>query len=159
MQSAHRQIPGSEMKRMILQNPLAAFAPFLFAAAASAAPTAYVPNEGSSDISVIDTATDKVTATLKFGQKPRGIAISADGTRLYLSDQTGNALVVVDTGKRAVIATIALGDSPEAIYLSPDGKWIAAAIEENDQVVLVDTTALKVGRSIKMRGKNPEHAV
>src|SRR3954471_18156952 len=95
--------------------------------------TAYVPNEGSATISVIDTATDKVTDTLRFGKKPRGIAISPDGSQLYLSDQTGNALVVVDTAKRATIATIPLGDSPEAIYLSADGKWLAAAIEENDQ--------------------------
>ena len=39
------------------------------------AATAYVPNEGSASISVIDTATDKVTATLKVGKKPRGIAL------------------------------------------------------------------------------------
>jgi len=30
-----------------------------------------VPNEGSASISVIDTATDRVTATLKLAQKPR----------------------------------------------------------------------------------------
>src|SRR5690242_725656 len=93
------------------------------------AATAYVPNEGSATISVIDTATDKVTDTLRFGKKPRGIAVSPDGTRLYLSDQTGNALVVVDTAKREAVATIALGDSPEAIYVSADGKWLSAAIE------------------------------
>ena len=42
---------------------------------AAAAAVAYVPNEGSGTVSLIDTATDKVTATLKFGEKPRGIAI------------------------------------------------------------------------------------
>ena len=41
-----------------------------------AAPLAYVSNEGSAHRSVIDTATDKVTATLKVGGKPRGIALS-----------------------------------------------------------------------------------
>src|SRR5262245_9510077 len=123
------------------------------------AATAYVPNEGSATISVIDTATDKVTATLRHGKKPPGIAISKDGARLFLSDQTGNALVVVDIAKDAIVATIPLGDSPEAIYLSPDGKLLSAAIEENDTVILIDTAALKVDRKIKMRGKNPEHAV
>src|SRR4249920_2836135 len=89
-----------------------------FASAAVAAPIAYVPNEGSGDVSVIDTATDKVTATLKLAQKARGVAVSGDGTRLYLSDQAANALVVVDIGRRAVITSIPLGESPEAIYLS-----------------------------------------
>src|SRR4029453_8080148 len=126
---------------------------------AALAATAYVPNEGSATISVIDTTTDKVTGTIRHGKKPRGIAISADGSRLYLSDQTGNALVVVDVAKGTTLATIPLGDSPEAIYLSPDGKWLSVAIEENDSVAIVDTTALKVDRRIRMKGKNPEHAV
>src|SRR5215831_20107889 len=42
-------------------------------ATAGAAPFAYVSNEGSGSISVIDTATDKVTAVFKAGAKPRGI--------------------------------------------------------------------------------------
>jgi len=96
--------------------PLASF-PY-----AAAAPLAYVPNEGSASISVIDTSTDKVVSTLKFGQKPRGIAVSPDGKRLYISDQTANALVVVDVERRAEAARVPLGDSPEAIYLSSDGK-------------------------------------
>ena len=49
------------------------------ATAAVAAPLAYASNEGSASVSVIDTSTDKVVATLKFGDKPRGIALSAGG--------------------------------------------------------------------------------
>ena len=40
--------------------------------AAAAAPFAYVPNEGSGTLSVIDTATDQVVAEIAVGQKPRG---------------------------------------------------------------------------------------
>ena len=86
-----------------------------WAATAAAAPFAYVPNEGSASISVIDTATDRVTATLKLAQKPRGIAVSLDGSRLFISDQATNALVTIDLGKREVVATTPLGNSPEAI--------------------------------------------
>ncbi len=46
-------------------------------ASARAAPLAYVSNEGSASVSIIDTASDKVTATFKVGTKPRGIALSA----------------------------------------------------------------------------------
>ena len=74
--------------------------------AAAAAPFAYASNEGSASISVIDTATDRVVATLKIGAKPRGIAISADGSRLYVSDQTANALLVHDLGANASDAAI-----------------------------------------------------
>ena len=39
-----------------------------------AAPFAYVPNEESGTISVIDTSTDQVVKEIKVGDKPRGMA-------------------------------------------------------------------------------------
>src|SRR5258705_289802 len=105
------------------------------------------------------TATGRVVSTLKFGQKPRGIAVAADGKRLYISDQTANALVVIDLERNVEAARVQLGDSPEAIYLSQDGKWLSAAIEENDQVLLIDTATNTIAKRVKMKGKNPEHAV
>ena len=52
---------------------------FALPLAAFAAPFAYVPNEGSGTVSVIDTATDQVVAEIAAGKKPRGTAVSADG--------------------------------------------------------------------------------
>jgi len=52
-----------------------------------AAPFAYVPNEKSGTLSVIDTETDSVVAEIKAGDKPRGLAVSKDGKTLYVSDQ------------------------------------------------------------------------
>jgi len=70
-----------------------------FIVTAQAAPLAYVSNEGSASVSVIDTATDKVVSTWKVGEKPRGIALSPDAKRLYISDQTANALRVIDVAE------------------------------------------------------------
>ena len=41
-----------------------------------------MPNEKSGTISVIDTATDRVTEEIKAGDRPRGIVLSRDGTRV-----------------------------------------------------------------------------
>jgi YVTN family beta-propeller protein len=119
----------------------------------AAAATAYASNEGSGTVSRIDTATDRVTATITTGGKPRGIALSLDGTKLYLSDQEANALVVVDTAQKKQVAKVPLGDSPEAIYLSPDGKWLSAAIEENNEVVILDTATLAVVKRHQDQGQ------
>jgi YVTN family beta-propeller protein len=54
-----------------------------------AAPFAYVPNEKSATVSVIDTATDTVVRTLPGGQRPRGIA--TDGKHLYISEAPATA--------------------------------------------------------------------
>ena len=45
----------------------------------------YVTNEQSGDLSVIDVNTAMVVGTIKLGKRPRGIATSPDGTRLYVA--------------------------------------------------------------------------
>ena len=70
-----------------------------FSGATLAGPLAYVPNEKSASISIIDTATDQRLSDIQVGQRPRGIA-AGDG-RVYLTDgKTGSLLIVdSDTGK------------------------------------------------------------
>ena len=43
---------------------------------ANAAPFAYVPNSESDTVSVIDTATNTVTATVPVGNRPLGVAVA-----------------------------------------------------------------------------------
>jgi YVTN family beta-propeller protein len=131
----------------------------VFVGNAQAAPFAYVPNEGSGTLSVIDIANDQVVGEIAAGKKPRGIVISKDGQRAYVSDQPNNRLVIVDLAKRQASGEVPLGESPEGVGLSPDGKWAAVAIEESNDVAFVDTAANKVAHVVQVSGKNPEHAV
>ena len=126
---------------------------------ASAAPFAYVPNEKSGTLSVIDTATDTVARTITTGGKPRGTAVSPDGKTVYVSEQTGNALLVIDAASGKTVQRIGLGESPEGIDLSFDGKLVAAASELSNGVILVDTGPAHATTTIKVPGPNPEHAV
>jgi YVTN family beta-propeller protein len=126
---------------------------------ALAAPLAYVANEKSGTLSIIDTASDRVTGEIATGGKPRGMALSRDGKWLYVSDSAGNRLLVVDTARRTVQAAVPLGESPEGIDLSPDGKLVAAASELANAVILLDTQTGKALATVKTSGKNPEHAV
>ena len=71
-----------------------------------AAPFAYVPNEGSGTISIIDTQTDEVVDEINIGGKPRGIAISPDGNTLYVSEQKGEHVDVIDTKNKKFIEVI-----------------------------------------------------
>src|SRR5260221_14089234 len=47
--------------------------------------TAYVSNEKSNTISVIDTDKFKVVKTIKVGQRPRGIGLSKDGKLILVA--------------------------------------------------------------------------
>src|SRR5260221_11276916 len=118
---------------------------------ARAAPFAYVPNERSGTVSVIDTASDQVVATIKTGGKPRGIAASPDGRRLYVSDQPSGSLVVVDLATREVSEHIPVGKAPEGVGTSRDGAWIAVAVGENTTVSLIRAAAPRELTSVPVR--------
>src|SRR3954467_9378469 len=132
---------------------------FLLPLAAAAGPFAYVANEKSGTLSVIDTDADRVVGEIPAGKKPRGTAPSPDGRTLYVSDQTANALLVIDVDARKVAGTIPLGESPEGVGISVDGKLIAAASELANAVILIDAAKRTVLATIKNEDKNPEHTV
>ena len=141
--------------RSPLRSLLAACA--LLPGAVLGAPFAYVPNEKSASVSVIDTATDTVVRTLPGGQRPRGIA--SDGRHLFISEAPADGLVIIDTTATEPTRRIVLGKSPEGIGMSADRRLIAAAVEESNSVVLIDAATRRKLADIKVRGKNPEHAV
>ena len=58
---------------------------------------AYVPNEKTGTLSIIDLAKDEVIGSIQAGKKPRGLVASLDGKTLYVSDQPNNALLIIDT--------------------------------------------------------------
>jgi len=66
-----------------------------------------------------------ITATIPVGENPRGIALSPNGTRLYITNLSSNSVSVIDTVTNNVVATIPVGDSSfngvYAVAVSPDG--------------------------------------
>ena len=73
---------------------------------AGAATFAYVPNEKSGTISIIDTADDQVVGEIKAGESPRGTAATADGKQLYVSTQP-DSVTIIDLASKQVINKIA----------------------------------------------------
>src|SRR5882724_4856955 len=86
----------------------------IWVASAASKPKAYITNEKSNDISVIDTATYKVAATVPVGERPRGIRLSPDGKRLYVALGDEDRIAVVDTTSLQVIEKISSGSDPES---------------------------------------------
>ena len=72
---------------------------WLFAQSSSAVaaePMAYVANEKSDDVSVIDTTTDSVARTIHVGKRPRGVAISPDRRHVYIANGNSDDISVID---------------------------------------------------------------
>ncbi len=99
----------------------------------------YVTNQGDVDgntVSVVNTATNKVIATIPVGQDPAGgVALSPDGSVVYVSNFISNTVSVISTATDKVIATLPAGDSPDGVAVSPDGTQLYVA-DYNDVNVI-----------------------
>ena len=86
-----------------------------------AAPFAYITNSGSNNVSVIDTSTDTVTATVPVGDYPYGVAVNPDGTKVYVTNSLSNNVSVIDTATNNVTATVNVGSDPYGVAVTLDG--------------------------------------
>lgn len=90
---------------------------------------AYVASRLSDTISVLDTATDAVTATITLpsGNGVSRLAVSPDGQRVYATVLGAHSIVAINTSDNTVIEpAIDLGFDAAGIAVSPDGSLIYA---------------------------------
>jgi len=87
----------------------------------------YVSSDGASTVSVIDTATDRVVASIEVGANPHGLAVSGDGSRVLVSGWGSNRALVIDTATDRVIGEVPVAQ-PHNGTLSRDGRtgWVAS---------------------------------
>ncbi len=121
-----------------------------FAAAAYAQPSAYVANLGSNDVSVIDTVTDTVTATIPVGEDPDGVAVTPDGLRVYVTNFLSDDVFVIDTQTNTVEATIPVGSGPVGIAVTDDGAFAYVTNRGADSVSIIETATNAVVSTVKV---------
>src|SRR6266513_3624014 len=74
---------------------------------------AYVSNEKSNTVSVIDTDKWAVTKTIKVGQRPRGIEFTRDGRFVMVAVGDDDTIQLIDATKQEVVDTLPSGPDPE----------------------------------------------
>lgn len=109
---------------------------------ALAVPFAYITNNGSNTVSVIDTSTNTVIKTITGFSQPYGVAINPAGTRAYITNDIDyNGFVsVVNTSTNTVITTVEVGGNPKGIAVSPNGKFVYVANYGDGTVSIIDTS-------------------
>src|ERR1700710_1244121 len=110
----------------------------------------YVTNEVSGDLSVIDSATYEVIATVPLGKRPRGIHASPDRKTIYVAlsgspiagpgvdestlpppDKSADGVGVFDVATNKVVRVIKGGSDPENFEVSPDGTQLFISNEDD----------------------------
>ena len=94
----------------------------------------YVSNSAQDSISIIDAHSGKEEETLVLqpsksvaglrGLLPFGLALTPDGSRLYVACAGINALAVIDTQQEKVLGYIPTGWFPARVIVSPNGKTL-----------------------------------
>jgi YVTN family beta-propeller protein len=112
----------------------------LLGSAQSLAQNAYITNQDSNTVSVINTATNTVTATIPIGVvEPNAVAVSPDGSKVYVTIPGSNTVLVIDTATNTVIATIPVGRAPQGVAVSPDSSKVYVANPGDDTVSVIAT--------------------
>jgi YVTN family beta-propeller protein len=119
---------------------------------------AYVANGSADAVSVIDTATATVSATIPVGMPTLGVAITPDGSHAYVT--SGGAVVVIDTATATVGATITTtgtgltdpADPMLGVAITPDGSQAYVTERAAGTVRVIDIATATFGAPITVGG-------
>jgi YVTN family beta-propeller protein len=124
-------------------------------------------NSAGDNIHIIDPVANKVVGEIKGIEASHGIAVSPDGSRIYISEEAQKTLTVVDGKTLQVTKQIPLSGNPNLVDMTPDGRWIYVAIAQtwddlsefpqikanaSGGVDVIDTVSLANVKTIPMRG-------
>ena len=99
---------------------------------------AYVSNEKSNTVSVIDTNKWEVVRTIKVGQRPRGIAFTKDQKYVLVAVGDDDTIQMIDTKTNEVVDTLPSGPDPELFVQDVSGKILYVANENDNTVTIID---------------------
>jgi YVTN family beta-propeller protein len=100
-------------------------------------PRAYITNSSDNTVSVIDTVTNTVVATVPVGATPVGVAVNPAGTFVYVANSFSNTVSVIDTVTNTVVATVPVGVFSFGVAVNPAGTF--AYVTNSDAVSVFDT--------------------
>ena len=129
---------------------------------AAAGPLAFITNQGSDSVSVVDVATAKVVKEIAVGKSPAGIAVSAAAGRAYVTNPGDHSVSVIDLASLRLLRTLGpaahepegaarFGRGSVGLAVSPNGRfvylsdWFGGRLNLLDAFTLEPLTDVAVG--------------
>jgi YVTN family beta-propeller protein len=127
----------------------------LVVAVPAGAATLFVTNTKSDSISVIDTTTFEVVATIPLGRgKPNRVVFHPDGKTAWVVYDKSHDLGVVDAETRKLVRRLKIGGNPYNLNFTPDGRHLLvldwASDTSTDEVIFYDLTAQKIDGRVEV---------
>ena len=146
------QIP---MKVSRFAAAVAAGVGLVFAGTPTHAYTVYVSNEKGNSLTLIDSETLEVLETVPVGQRPRGIILTKDGSKLLICASDDDTVQVLDVASRKIVGELPSGPDPELLDIHPSGSPVYIANEDDNLLTVIDLADEKVLAEVEV-GVEPE---
>jgi YVTN family beta-propeller protein len=110
----------------------------------------WVSNEGTdSGVTVIDTVSGKIAATIKTGRGPHEIAFTNNDSTAFVTNKDEGTLSVIDIRKLAVVKSIAIGAQPVSLAFSLLSQTLYVANEGDGTITAVDGQRFEITARMK----------
>ena len=90
-------------------------------------------------IAVIDASTGTIERVLRGATDPEQVALSRDGSRLYVASEDAGKAMVFDARSGRLLGSLDVGGEPEGVTVSPDGSLAFVTSEALSTVAVVET--------------------
>jgi YVTN family beta-propeller protein len=104
-------------------------------------------------IAVIDLKAKKLVKKFPTGTDPEEFAVSADGKRLYISNEDAGTASVFNVAEGKVEAVVKVKDEPEGVAFTPDGRFVYVTCETKGEVVVIEAKTNKAVAEVAVGGR------
>lgn len=104
----------------------------------------YTANIGSGNATALNRSDGDVAAHVNTGEGAEGIAITPDGSEVWVSNRADDTVSIIDPETLEVVDTFAVEGFPLRIYMTPDGRTALLACARANEVAIVDIETREV---------------
>lgn len=116
----------------------------------------WAANSGDGTVSVIETATSKVTHTFSVHTKHSNrLKFTIDGKLVLISDPATDELIVVDAATKQIVKQLNVGRGPGGILIAPGGERAYVALAGDNAIAVIDLHKLEIAERIST-GPGPD---
>lgn len=120
----------------------------LLVVSADAQSNVYVSNLAGSSVSVVNTSTHSVIASVAVPGGPTGLAVTPDGSVVYVACQSAGVVAVINTSSNSVVTSIDVTPGTTQIAINPSGTQVYAVSPAANAISVIETGANRVVGSI-----------
>ncbi|MFK7995624.1 MAG: hypothetical protein AB8B87_15920 [Granulosicoccus sp.] len=99
----------------------------------------FITNEGEAQATVIDLHSGNTLATLPTGLEPDGIAVTDDGSKIFIASENAGLVHVFDASSYEQMAVIVTHLRPRRVALLGNRLWVSSEMGSRVEIFSIDT--------------------